>query len=99
MRLQACGTNQELVDRAYQWLKNCIITHRYNSLYLPAGKSPTALYQAIEKKKPKFLEGRKLIQIDDVENGSKAGLFKAYFQEQLPSYQREMHYIKRMLAS
>ena len=72
-----------------QWISELDI----QSLYLPAGNTPIPLYQNWEKTKPRFLNGLKFIQIDDVIFSTKAGMFREFFKEHLPSYLDQFHWI------
>ena len=93
MHIISCPDNYSLVDQAYQWLRRSVEANEITSFYIPAGSTPTALYQKLEQENPDFMNGLKLIQIDDLLEGAKKELFKHYFQQQLPSYQKQISYI------
>lgn len=61
---------------------------------MPAGNTPIPLYRAWEKHRPPFLESLRFIQIDDLLNGKKKGLFKKFFEAQLPSHAARFEWIE-----
>lgn len=56
---------------------------------MPAGETPRVLYEQWQKADPDFLKGMTLIQIDDVVSGRKKDMFKHFFFEHLPRYQKQ----------
>jgi hypothetical protein len=53
-----------------------------------------SLYKVWETKKPDYLRGMDLVQIDDVLTGSQRGMFKRFFDEHLPSYLTQLRGIE-----
>ena len=72
-----------------------MLSHQINSIYLPAGKTPEPLYEELERRPLASLQKAQFYQIDDILDGPQAGLFKRYFQSQLPSYLDRMHWIEQ----
>lgn len=64
------------------------------SMFLPAGRTPTPVYQLWEKENPSFLKGIPLFQIDDVMHGKGKGQFKKFFEDELPSYLSQFTWIE-----
>ena len=52
-----------------------------------------ALYDVWRTESPDYLDGMKLIQIDDVMNGHDAGVFKKFFSDHLPGHQKQIEFI------
>lgn len=69
--------------------------NKYNaqSIYIPAGRTPTALYENWKFERPEFLNGVKLIQIDDVLTGRRSGMFKRFFIEHLSDFEKQIEFI------
>ncbi|MCC7403959.1 MAG: 6-phosphogluconolactonase [Bdellovibrionales bacterium] len=86
MKLVVCKGMASWVERAHQW---CVESFQdgHRTYYLPAGKTPTPLYEYWEKTRPAFLAQSHLIQIDDVVSSPHHGLFAKFFIEHLPHYQ------------
>lgn len=93
MGLIICQQSQSVIDSSLDWIKQSILSYGIDSFYLPAGETPTALYQTIENLKLDYLQKVQFYQIDDISTGEQALRFKRYFQKQLPSYQSQMHWI------
>jgi 6-phosphogluconolactonase/glucosamine-6-phosphate isomerase/deaminase len=84
----------DLNRQASQWLEQKIRSGA-RSVFLPAGRTPEALYALWEKEKPSWLSGIRLKQIDDVLDGPQAGVFRKFFEEHLPSYIGQFEWIDR----
>ena len=69
-----------------KWLKKKCEYRKIESAYIPAGSTPIPLFALIEKEKPNWLEDIKLIQVDDIPEGSDQNLFKEFLHNHLPSY-------------
>ena len=85
----------DLNREASAWLEKRVRLDGVRSAFLPAGKTPEALYALWEKEKPKWLEQVRLKQIDDVMSGPQTGVFRRFFEEHLPSYARDFEWIDR----
>jgi 6-phosphogluconolactonase/glucosamine-6-phosphate isomerase/deaminase len=84
-KIIAQGQN-DWVQSVSKWLVEKKQLHQATSLYIPAGATPTLIYQDWELQKPAFLNNLKLIQIDDVVSGEKKDMFKFFFRKELPSF-------------
>ncbi len=76
----------DMVTRVNQWCSENIEKYKAESLFLPAGKTPEAIYQNWESKHPAWLNGLELLQVDDVYTGTKKDVFHKFFKDHLPSY-------------
>ncbi|MFW7380740.1 MAG: 6-phosphogluconolactonase [Oligoflexus sp.] len=81
------------IDASWQWLKETIEVYGIKTFFLPAGASPQGLYAKMEAIKPDFLNDIKFIQVDDILSGGSRGRFRRNFEEQLPSYTKQIHFI------
>ena len=95
MDLVSCKTPDDVVMAANKWCESRVKTTQAGSLFLPAGNTPTPLYQFWERTKPSYLDGRRLLQIDDVLTGPQRGLFRRYFEENLPAFKPQLIEIDR----
>ena len=82
----------ELIDRTNTWAEISLSAFRspQKILQLPAGNTPIALYKSWELNPPSFLNGMLFQQVDDVITGPKSGCFKVFFDEHLPSFQKQL---------
>jgi 6-phosphogluconolactonase/glucosamine-6-phosphate isomerase/deaminase len=78
---------------AAAWCHHKILQHNVRSIFLPAGKTPEALYEVWCAERPSYLNNIDLLQIDDVLTGEKRGMFKSFFDKHLPGYERQLKYI------
>jgi 6-phosphogluconolactonase/glucosamine-6-phosphate isomerase/deaminase len=85
----------DFASLASQWCRTQIQELGARSFFLPAGQTPESLYELWERTRPDFLAAIDLLQIDDVLTGPKAGMFRRFFTEKLPSYQLRFHAIER----
>lgn len=83
------GSGPELIFHINEWLKKGLDPDSKQNLLLPAGKTPVDLYQNWETTKPEFLKFYTFQQLDDVLTGPQAGIFKKFFCEHLPSFQKQ----------
>ena len=81
----------ELIDRTNAWTEASLsaVSSPQKIIQLPAGNTPLALYRSWELNRPAFLNGLLFQQVDDVITGPKSGCFRSFFNEQLPSYQKQ----------
>lgn len=81
----------ELIANVNSWLESSIARSdsAQKIIQLPAGQTPLALYKSWEQKRPGFLNQLLFQQVDDVLTGPKEGCFKLFFEEHLPSYQKQ----------
>jgi 6-phosphogluconolactonase/glucosamine-6-phosphate isomerase/deaminase len=85
----------DLNRQASAWLEKRVAFEGVRTAFLPAGRTPEALYKLWETEQPSWLRGLRLKQIDDVLSGPKAGVFRAFFEEHLPSFLSQMDWIDR----
>lgn len=90
METIACKSPVEMVERAHLWCVLKLSNDANRSVFLPAGGTPTRLYEFWETQKPAYLAGARLLQIDDVLTGSQTGVFRRYFETHLPSYRSQL---------
>ncbi len=95
MKLLIAEDATDLSRQASSWLETRVLRDGVRSAFLPAGKTPEALYKLWESERPPWLTGLRLKQIDEVLTGPESGMFKRFFQEHLPSYQKQMAWIER----
>lgn len=93
MEMITCQDPQEIAEKAYTWCEKQIAKYHAQSIYVPAGSTPILLYKLWEKRRPSYLEGLKLLQIDEVVTGSHQGMFKRFLEEHLPSYLSQVQWI------
>lgn len=91
MNLITVQDDVEMISQVNTWLENSISksVSKQKIIHLPAGNTPLALYKAWENEPPVFLNEVLFQQVDDVLTGLRAGMFKIFFEEQLPSYQKQ----------
>ena len=85
----------DLNHQASAWLEKRVALDGARSAFLPAGRTPESLYKLWESEKPSWLRELRLKQIDDVLNGPQTGVFRAFFEEHLPSFGSQMDWIER----
>ncbi len=91
MKLIFAQDDVELVSNVNNWLtKRLSNSKQTNSkqkiIQLPAGNTPLSLYKNWETQHPSCLYNVIFQQVDDVLTGPKAGCFKSFFEQYLPSY-------------
>lgn len=84
--LRVASDSLDLNRQASAWLEKRVKLDGTRSAFLPAGRTPEALYALWEKEQPAWLRSLRLLQIDDVMNGPQKGVFAQFFREHLPSY-------------
>ncbi|MCO5144036.1 MAG: 6-phosphogluconolactonase [Oligoflexia bacterium] len=77
---------QDWVQTTNKWIEQKVQQYQAKSLFLPAGDTPKELYADWRKNSPDFLEKLHLLQVDDVIDSEKEGLFKKFFRDELPLY-------------
>ena len=94
------ATNADDLNReASAWLEKRVRLDGVRSAFLPAGKTPEALYALWEKERPSWLNNITMKQIDEVMNGPQAGVFRRFFETHLPSYASKIEWIDRADSS
>ena len=84
MRLQICKDENEWVSAAWNWLHSELKTGQ--RLFVPAGGTPTPLYQRWRRENSPLLKSLKLVQIDEIINGPKRGTFRRFFEAEMGPY-------------
>lgn len=93
MEITSCKDQHDIAEKAYTWCEKQIEELDVNSLYVPAGGTPILLYKLWEQRKPSYLKGLKLLQIDEVITGTQKGMFRKFLEEHLPSYIEQVEWI------
>lgn len=88
-----CKDSSHAARTVHAWLEKAVAATDAKSVFLPAGNTPIPLYKYWETVRPKFLEGMKFIQVDDILGGERQGYFKNFFLEHLPSYKDQFVWI------
>lgn len=78
------ANNEEFVSLANAWITEKMQAYSAHSIFLPAGETPRPLYAAWRADLPDFLRGLELHQLDEVLDGSRAGMFAEFFRRELP---------------
>ncbi len=73
-------------ELAHRWCRKTFAATDATSLFLPAGSSVIELYKLWEEKRPSYLEGVSFLQVDDVADGPRRGMFLVFLFQHLPSY-------------
>src|SRR4051812_18885300 len=94
MEIEVVQSTEEFVIRANKWCEAELAKFSAKSIFVPAGNTPKPIYQNWETTRPSFLERKTLIQVDDVIEGPHKGLFRNFFEAHLPSYSKQIKFIK-----
>lgn len=93
MDIKICKDEREWTQEARRWLESHLAKHKPKKVFLPAGNTPVPLYEDLEKNPLPALQGVRLLQVDEILTGPKAGEFKQFFQSHLPSFQNQFEWI------
>lgn len=93
MKTRLCEEVSDLGRAASQWCEEKIKTCRAHSVYIPAGRTPMALYEVWRRENPAYLAGLDLVQIDDVMTGPQRNVFRRFLEENLPGHQKQIKFI------
>lgn len=94
MEIKICKDESQWTQEAIAWLKRNLDKHHPKKVFLPAGNTPIPLYRALEKHPLHELKGVRLLQVDEILTGPKAGTFREFFQTHLPSYRTQFEWIE-----
>ncbi|MCB0384177.1 MAG: 6-phosphogluconolactonase [Bdellovibrionales bacterium] len=83
MKLVVCKGLEDWVLQAHDWCDQAAKSGCH-SFYLPAGATPIPLYQHWTQIRPSFLDQSHFIQLDDVITSPHHGLFRKFFDRELP---------------
>ncbi len=94
MDVLVCKDSDDIAKRTYEWMIKSI-QRGIRSFYIPAGATPLALYRILEEEwkhptKRAVFETLKLVPVDDVITGEKAGIFRQFYKEYLPSFHAQL---------
>lgn len=89
-----CEDPLDLSRVATEWCRNKVQQYKARSLFVPAGRTPIALYKLWTQERPEFLNDLELLQVDDVLGNEKNGIFKEFFEEHLSAYQHQLRFIE-----
>lgn len=81
----------DMVQAAHLWCADRLAKHRVQTLLLPAGHTPKALYAYWEAHRPPYLDDLCFSQIDEVMDSGEPPFFQRFFQQELPSYAARIH--------
>jgi 6-phosphogluconolactonase/glucosamine-6-phosphate isomerase/deaminase len=94
MKILTCKGETEWVEAINDWLRDRLRSTNSQRLFVPAGETPRPLYENWQKKGAPFSRALKLVQIDEALTGFELGVFRRFFEAQLPSYQNQFEYIE-----
>lgn len=97
MELVVCKSTQQMNQLTVQWLEAQLAQSQIRSMFLPAGNTPKDLYAWMERQGPERFKHLRLLQIDEILTGLKAGEFKKFFLQALPSFSEQMEWISPLL--
>ena len=84
-------TPTDLVQAAHGWCADRLAKYQPETLFLPAGNTPKALYAFWEERRPSYLENLRFAQVDELMDSGEPPLFQRFFREELPSYAARIH--------
>lgn len=91
MRTQIGKDENEWVNLAWTWMHEEVRAGQ--SVFIPAGGTPQALYRRWVAEPTSLLRSLKFLQIDEILNGPEKGAFRRFFEEELGSYLRQIEWI------
>jgi 6-phosphogluconolactonase/glucosamine-6-phosphate isomerase/deaminase len=91
MRLQIGKDEREWVDLAWKWLNTEV--QKGQSVFVPAGNTPLALYKRCVQEPSEFLKSLKLMQLDEILTGPLKGCFRQFLEKELAPFRSQMHWI------
>ncbi len=94
MDLVVCKDALEVAQFADRWIAKMALEQKARSFYLPAGATPEPLYKLWNETQPVYVNKLKLLQIDDVLTGPKAGQFKDFFKTHMEPWLGQFEWIE-----
>ena len=79
-------TPTEMVQATHRWCAERLARHPIQTLLLPAGNTPKALYAFWETHHPTYLAGLRFAQVDELLDSGTPPLFQRFFRDELPTY-------------
>lgn len=95
MKNLICEESKALGRAASNWCREKTFQYDARSAFVPAGRTPMALYDVWRSENPDYLSRLELLQIDDVLTGHEQGVFKRFFEDELPGRLEQIKFIDR----
>ena len=93
MRLQIGKDENEWIGLAWQWLHSEIQPGQ--SVFMPAGGTPQALYRRCTKEPTPLLRSLKMLQLDEILTGPLKGCFRRFLETELGPFIAQMQWIEQ----
>lgn len=91
MQLQIGKDEKNWVDLAWQWLHTEIKPGQ--SVFMPAGGTPQALYRRCTQEPTELLRSLKMLQLDEIITGPLKGCFRKFLETELAPFKSQMQWI------
>jgi glucosamine-6-phosphate deaminase len=91
MRLQIGKDESDWIDQAWTWLHTEI--KEGQSVFMPAGGTPLALYRRCVAEPTKLLKSLKMMQLDEIISGPLKGNFRQFLEKEMSPYVAQMEWI------
>ncbi len=92
MQLRIGKEETEWVDLAWQWLHTEIQPGQ--SVFMPAGGTPQALYRRCSREPSELLRSLKMLQLDEIITGPLKGCFRKFLEEELAPFKSQIQWIE-----
>ncbi|MBX3020943.1 MAG: 6-phosphogluconolactonase [Bdellovibrionales bacterium] len=83
--------DSDWVRLAWTWIHSEV--ENGQRVFVPAGGTPTPLYRRLCEEPTSLWRSLKLIQIDEILNGPKRGIFRGFFEAELKPFLAQMEWI------
>ncbi len=93
MQLQIGKDEQDWVELAWKWLHSEVQPGQ--SVFMPGGGTPQALYRRCTKEPTALLRSLKMMQLDEIMTGPLQGCFRRFLEEELTPFVPQMHWIEQ----
>lgn len=93
MKVHESANLSDFVQDSESWLHQAIPNNQETKLYIPAGQTPIPLYEHLTQIKPLYLQNTTFVQIDDIINSPKEGIFSLFLEQHLSTYQKQIYKI------
>ncbi|HMN67500.1 MAG TPA: 6-phosphogluconolactonase [Bdellovibrionales bacterium] len=93
MHVRVGKSEREWIDLAWTWLHREIEVGQ--SVFMPAGGTPTALYRHACQIPSPLLRTLKLLQLDEIISGPLQGNFRAYLEKELAPFVDQIQWISQ----
>jgi 6-phosphogluconolactonase/glucosamine-6-phosphate isomerase/deaminase len=91
MRTLVGKDENDWVDLAWTWIHTRLRPDE--RVFIPAGGTPTALYRRFMREPSDLLSRLNYVQIDEIMTGPKRGIFRAFFEAELPIFRSRIEWI------